>query len=177
MVELRPNGDGAWYNPNRDLAALTPKILRHACGFLAHEYLNNNNAFNEIIKGWEIKEADFHRAAEALAKFILISSEQTYSGSVVQAVQDAGLTELPQIVQLIVFALISQGLLATYWQMLRGSSLPELISPQFSKEGLVDQVALLQRYFSRTNTISKENLLKDIERCASLPAQRPTKPL
>lgn len=173
-IEMRPGGgDGHWYNPNRDLGALFPKILRHACGFMAHEYTASNNAFNELIKSNGLSTTDFERAAEALAKFVLISSEATYCGSVVNAVQDSGLSELPQRVQLVIFSLISQGLFATYWQAMRGSALPELVSPEFSKEGLVDQAALLQRFFSKTNLLSKENLQKDIERCANLPAQRP----
>lgn len=172
-MDLRPGGSGHWYNPERDIAAIVPKILRHACGFMAQEYTAHNNAFNEVISSYSLSTDDFNRAAEALAKFVLIASEATYSGGPIQAVQDSGISSLPQRVQLVVFALISQGLLASYWQAMRGSALPELVSPQFSKEGLVDQAALLQRFFSRTNLLSKENLQKDIERCANLPAQKP----
>jgi len=172
-MDLRPGGSGHWYNPERDIAALVPKIFRHACGFLTTEYAAGNNAFNEVISSYSLSTQDFERAAESLARFILIASEATYSGGPIQAVQDSGISTLPQRVQLVVFALISQGLLATYWQVLRGSALPELVSPQFSKEGLVDQAAMLQRFFSKTNLMSKENLQKEIERCANLPAQKP----
>lgn len=168
-MELRPMNAGHWYHPERDLVSQTVQILRQSCENMVNEYLTQNHAFSDAVKDFGINQEHMGKVAEALARFVLISSEDSECNSVKEAVGRSGLLDLPQPVLMIAFSLIAQGLLGRFWTLMRQSAKPEFVVPSFSKEALVDGAAVMQQVFSDKTTLNKANMARDMKKWADLP--------
>jgi hypothetical protein len=109
------------------------------------------------------------RAAEALGKFILIASEEAQCSTIQEAIGRSGLSDLPQPVLMVMFSLLAQSMLGKYWDALRASALPELVSPMFSKEMLQDSAEVMQKVLSGKTNMDLENAMRDMKKWATAP--------
>ena len=114
MLQIRPQGGGMPYAPDRDLVNIYPYIAKQAAYALAET--SWENWLGDFLTATGTTEEDMGVAAACLAKFINAVTT-TEIDSVTACLEQSGFLDLPGAAQLALMMKIGQVTTATYWSM------------------------------------------------------------
>jgi hypothetical protein len=135
MLHLRPlGGDTRWYNPERDIAFLFPRLVKGL--------LSRCNSVDEVCQRYPwIRYAfeqetpsndDLNRLGLALGRYVVVSATDVQVQNPAEAKAKAGLHDLPQSLLLLFYAVLGMLVTNGYFYAVRekyriGTKPPEFV--------------------------------------------------
>ena len=107
-------GVGSWYQPHRDVSALTPWLIQAAFD----TWEDDASPLQELAKRLGVTDEQAGQMAIALADFVC-SDVVVGTDSVSEAADRAGLSDIPIEARAAVYAMLGEVLLATFWHSIR----------------------------------------------------------